>query len=147
MVMPVENDMAGTVENTRQRYKNHYSFLQGTIDHSHPGGSDDDNPWPSTNGLPASSPRRYLPSLGVDNDEEMSAITDSGIFRRFSDGTWLVNPAFANLMHEYYSGRYIKFRIFKKTRRIWIWRRIYHKLLNHENLAETHYVYEYVGRR
>lgn len=147
MVMPLDDAMSGTFWDVRQRYPNHFSFIQGAIDHSHDGGTDNANKWPSELSNPASFPRRYLNYIGLENAEEMSAVTDNGIYHQFPDTTYLVHPGFSGQMREYKSGRYIKFRLFGKTRKIWIWKRTYHLLNNWESKASTHYVYEYVGRR
>ena len=147
MVMPVKATLAGTPWDTRNRYLNHYSFLQGTIDHAYDGGTDDRNKWPSEMGNPASTNRRYFQSLGIGpNTEETSAVTDNGIYSQAADGTYLVHPSF-NKMHEIVRGRKIKFKLFGKKHTIWIWKRVYHLLEKWETKQSSHYVYEFVGRR
>jgi hypothetical protein len=145
MVMPVKYALKYTPWSTRSRYGNHFSFIQGSLDHYYDGGSDDRNTWPSARGEPASTIRHYLQALGP-NIEESSAITDKRIFRKFSDGTYLVHPSFAN-MREVVRGRYIRFKLFKKKHTIWIWKRTYHLLDKWEQKQSSHYVYEFVGRR
>jgi hypothetical protein len=145
MVMPVESPLIATPWYTRARYPNHYSLIQGSIDHAYDGGSYPQNKWPSAMANPASTDRHYWQMLGP-NIEESSAITDKGIFKKFSDGTYLVHPSFAN-MHEIVRGRKITFRLFKKKRIIWIWKRTYHLLDKWEQKQSSHYVYEFVGRR
>ena len=147
MVMPVLAELAGTPWDTRKRYSNHYSFLQGTIDHAYDGGTDNGNKWPSEMGNPASTNRRYFQSLGIGpNVEETSAVTDNGIYAQAADGTYLVHPSF-NKMHEIVRGRKISFKLFGKKRTIWVWKRVYHLLDKWETKQSSHYVYEFVGRR
>lgn len=142
MVMPVASDMGGTPWDARARYPNHYSFIQGVIDHSYDGGSDSSNKWPSVKGDPAGVTRWYLHHFGP-NVEETSAVTDSAVYQQFPDGTYLVHPSFAN-MHEFRRGR----RLFKtKKRERWLWMRTYHLLDKWEQKQSSHYVYEFVLRR
>lgn len=148
MVLSLDSAMGGTDWDVRRRYKNHYSFIQGSMDHSHDGGSDASNRWPSALGQPASVPRRYLDYDGHWNDEEMSAITDAGIFAKNSDGTYLVHPAFAGQMYEYRKGRKCcSFKLFGRRYTWWFWKRTYNLLYRYREKASAHYVYEYVGRR
>jgi hypothetical protein len=145
MVMPVAVALGGTAWDTRSRYKNHYSFIQGSIDHSYDGGSDSHNKWPSVLWSPAGTTRHYLQHFGP-NVEETSAVTDHAIYQKFPDGTHLVHPSFAN-MHEIVRGRSRSFRLFKKRRTIWFWKRTYHLLDKWQEKQSSHYVYEFVGRR
>lgn len=154
MLMPLSDDLAGTQWDARDRYDNQFSFIQGSIDHSYEGGGDSSNPWPSASGVASSvnTPRSYLPTnLYGPNCEEMSAVTDSGIYQKFADGTYLVKPSFQNEMHQVVRGRKITFKLFKKSKKTytrWIWRRNYF-LLGGTDCAKSssHYVYQYVGRR
>lgn len=146
MVMPVENTMSGNPWDTRRRCRNHYSFIQGTMDHAHDGGGDSSNPWPTTTSASASMPRNYLNAFGS-NNEETSAITDPQIYKKIDASSYLVHPSFAAQLHEYRSGRSIRFRLFGKTRRIWIWKRTYHLLDHWQQMSGTHYAYAYVARR
>ncbi|HLL32016.1 MAG TPA: hypothetical protein VK403_13580, partial [Allosphingosinicella sp.] len=141
MVMPLESSLAGTPYDARRRYRNHFSFIQGSIDHSHDGGGDEANPWPSKLNLPAGDARPYRPSYGAANREETSAITDLGIFAKGADGTYLVHPSFSDEMREYIRGKKIPF-----TRK-WLWKRTYHLLRNWHKKSSSHFVYEFVGRR
>lgn len=142
MVMPVAAALGGTGWDARSRYPNHYSFIQGVIDHSYDGGGDSGNKWPSVKGDPAGITRQYLHHFGP-NVEETSAVTDSAIYQQSADGTYLVHPSFAN-MHEFRRGR----RLFKtKKRERWLWMRTYHLLDKWEQKQSSHYVYEFVLRR
>lgn len=145
MVMPVALALSGTPWDTRKRYKNHYSFIQGTIDHQYDGGGNGANVWPSSAGDPASTLRHYLP-FAVDNTEETSAVTDSGIYQQFPDGTYLVHPNFAQV-REIVRGRHIDYKLFGKNHRIWVWKRTYHLLDKWQQKQSSHYAYEFVGRR
>lgn len=147
MVMPVVFALSGTLWDTRHRYPNHYSFIQGSIDHAYDGGGDDDNKWPSALGQPASTRRHYLQHYGP-NVEETSAVTDRNIYRQFADGTYLVHPSFS-IMREVVTGRPISFSLrgSKNKRRVWIWKRTFHLLDKWEEKQSSHYVYEFVGRR
>ena len=89
--------------------------------------------------------RRYL-SREWNNIEESSAVTDAGIFQQFPDGTYLVKPAFAQSV-EIVRGKKIKFRLFRRTRYLWFWKRTYERLAGWENKQSSHYVYEFVARR
>ena len=142
--MPISNAYSGTPYDTRKRYPNHYSMLQGSIDHSYDGGTDSHNPWPSTVNQPASTVRVYRNLLGP-NVEETAAVTDSGAYKQFADGTYLLHPAFTNL-HEVVRGKKITFKLFKKKKTIWIWKRTFHLLNKWEQKQSSHYVYEFVGR-
>lgn len=155
MLMPVTGTHAGTVWDTRNRYGNHFSFIQSSADHSYEGGSDPSNQWPSAKPGGASSvsiPRQYLPSSNFGpNCEEMSAVTDSGIYKKFADGTYLVQPSFQNEMHQVVRGLKFTFKLFKNSKKTysrWIWKRNYFLLdgLGCER-SSSHYVYQYVGRR
>jgi len=145
MVMPVAFALGGTPWDARKRYANHFSFIQGSLDHAYDGGTSPHNKWPSAGGNPASTTRHYLQYLGP-NVEESSAVTNKGIYKQFADGTYLVHPSFAN-MHEIVRGRSITFRFLKKKRTIWIWKRTYHLLDKWQEKQSSHYVYEFVGRR
>lgn len=146
MVIPVLANMNATPWNTRKRYKNHYSFIQGVVNHSYDPGGVSSNLFPSVQGLPASTTRHYKSFATIDNPEETSAVTDAKIYQQFADGTYLVHPSFAT-MHEYVFGRYYKYKLFGKTRRIWVWKRTYHLLDKWQIKQSSHYVYEFVGRR
>jgi hypothetical protein len=145
MVMPVENPYPGTAWDARARYHNYYSFLQGSIDHAYDGGGNPSNEWPSSVGDPAGTTRQYFDSLGP-NLEEANVVTDPAIYAKAADGTYLVHPSFAK-SHEVVRGLVIRFRLFNKTRTIWIWKRTYHLLDKWEEKQSSHYVYEFVGRR
>lgn len=146
MVLPVVNSMRSTPWDPRRRYPNHYSMIQSIEDHSYNGGGDAANPWPSSVGAPASAPRHYLePRSGWVNNEESSAVTDAGIFRQFPDGSYLVKPQFANSV-EIVKGKSIKFRLFRRTHKVWLWKRTYERLAGWETKQSSHYVYEFVAR-
>ncbi|HEV3089153.1 MAG TPA: hypothetical protein VGX96_18220 [Candidatus Elarobacter sp.] len=144
MVMPVLAAFGSTPFDARRRYKNHYSFIQGVIDHSFDPG-DPSNQWPSAAGNPAWWLRHYL-HYSIDNVEETSAVTDANIYQQFNDGTYLVHPSFANI-HEIVRGRSFQYKLFGKIHRVWIWKRTYHLLDKWEKKQSSHYVYEFVGRR
>lgn len=147
MVMPVQNTLAGTPWDTRKRYRNHYSFLQGTIDHAYDGGTHKNNKWPSALGNSANTKRHYFETLGIGpNIEETSAVTDNGIYAQAADGTYLVHPSFDN-MHQIVRGRKRSFELFGKKHTIWLWKRTYHLLDKWQAKQSSHYVYEFVGRR
>ncbi|HYE57690.1 MAG TPA: hypothetical protein VD948_04260, partial [Rhodothermales bacterium] len=156
MVMPATAFYSGTPHDARARYTNHFSFLQGAIDHSYDGGGKSGNYWPSSiqtqqqNGQPASVTRRYFDGSPISfgpNAEEMSAITDAAVYAQAPDGTYLVHPRFADQMGEEVRGRAIRFKLFGKKRTIWIWKRTYHLLNNWQTKQSSHFAYEYVGRR
>ncbi len=148
MVMPISYDFAGTPLDAHRRLHNIYSFVQGAIDHSNTGGTDDNNPYPSSFGGAASEPRLYRNDLfGNREREESSAVTSSDVYIPGADGVYPVHPTFALETHEHQRGRKIKFKFFGKTYTWWIWRRTYH-LLNHwEHKAAPHFVYQYAFRR
>ena len=161
MVMPIASPGIGGPWDARNRYSNHYSFIQATLSHYYDGGSEYDalpvhNPWPSSLGLPATWTRHYL-AFATDNVEETSAVTDSAIYATASDGTHLVKPSFANEMHEVIRGRKVSFKIpaplpynsAKCPNRKctwWIWKRTYHLLNPGKFKQSSHYVYEFVAR-
>jgi hypothetical protein len=148
MVMPVEDSYLGTPLSAHQRLSNTYSFIQGAIDHSYLGGTDDDNPFPSTYGGSAMIPRRYLDTFwGSAVREESSAITNGQIYAAGPDGVRTVHPSFATQMKEYQRGRKISFKLFGTKYTWWIWRRTYHLLNRWEDKAATHFAYEYAYRR
>jgi hypothetical protein len=148
MVMPVENAFNGTPLSSHQRQPNVYSFIQGAVDHSYLGGTDDDNPFPWANGGSAATPRRYLDTFfGNAMREESSAITNAGIYAQGSDGVYTVHPLFPQQMKEYRRGRKISFKVFGIKFTWWLWRRTYHLLHNWENKAASHFAYEYAYRR
>lgn len=147
MVMPVENAYVGPPWDARNRYQNHFSFLQGVIDHSYDGGTDDKNKWPSELQLGPKVIRVYKPFLGATNSEETSAITNAAIYAPIDgNGTRLVHPSFA-AMREVVRGKKVSFRLFGKRRTWWIWKRTYHLLDKWGAKQSSHYVYEFVGRR
>lgn len=146
MVMPVQNSFSGSAWDARRRYNNHFSFIQGVIDHSYDGGGILSNRWPSQLQQPASTDRKYRQYFTT-NNEESSAITNSAIYQQIdANGTYLVHPSFAN-MHEIVRGRKISFKLFGKRRTKWIWKRTYHLLDKWEQKQSSHYVYEFVSRR
>jgi hypothetical protein len=145
MVMPVVSAFANTPLDARRRYKNHYSFIQGVIDHLYDGPGATGNAWPSVTGQPAWWPRYYWAS-SVDNREESSAVTDPGIYQQYPDGTYLVHPSFANT-REIVHGKSFTYKLFGKKHRVWIWKRTYHLLDKWQQKQSSHYVYEFVGRR
>jgi hypothetical protein len=149
MVMPLISAMHGTIWDTRKRYANHFSFIQGSMDHSHDGGGDSANPWPSASNLSTSvtTDRNYRNFLSTINNEETSAVTDKAIYAKAADGTYLVKPAFAAEMHEFVRGRKISFKLFNKKHTWWIWKRTYHLLRHYTTKASAHYAYEFVARR
>lgn len=147
MVMPVANSMSATAFDARRRHTNHYSFIQGAIDHSFLGASDSVNPWPSAGNSPASTPRLYREAYGVDMKEESSAITDAGAYQLGTDGVYLVHPSFGSLPIEIERGLKISFRFLNRQRTWWIWRRLYHVLDRWQDKAASHYAYEYALRR
>jgi hypothetical protein len=147
MVMPLAAAMGGTQWDTRKRYPNHFSFIQGSIDHSNNGGGDLANPWPSKSGGPASLHRDYREFLSRTVNEEMSAITDAGIYAKAADATYLVKPTFAAEMHEFVRGKKVSFKLFGRRITWWIWKRTYHLLNRYPSKASAHYVYEFVARR
>jgi hypothetical protein len=154
MVMPILFPGIGGPWDARNRYPNHFSFIQASLSHLYDGqGEDPQNPWPSTPSQAATVGRHYLPSSTA-NVEETSAITNSAIYAAASDGTHLVMPSFAGEMHEIVRGRSISFRIPIRTRRcpnkrctVWIWKRTYHLLEPSKFKQSSHYVYEFVARR
>lgn len=145
MVLPVVSTLSGTPWDTRARYPNHYSLLQSVADHSYDGGGAGANPWPSAFAEGAGVQRHYL-SREWNNVEESSAVTDTRIFQQFPDGGYLVKPAFAQSV-EIVRGKKIKFRLFRRTRYLWFWKRTYERLAGWENKQSSHYVYEFVSRR
>ena len=148
MRLPVLDSLSGTAWDTRKRWPNHYSMIQSVADHSYDGGGDgyDRNPWPSAEYQPASAPRHYLNTVNFsDNTEESSAVTDAGIYQQDWDGTYLVKPEFGESV-EVVKGKRIKFRLFRKTRYIWLWKRSYERLKGWETKQDSHYVYEFVAR-
>ncbi len=145
MVMPVANAEAGTAWDTRARYPNYFSFVQGSIDHAYDGKTDNLNKWPSETGDPAGAHRHYLQFFGP-NVEEQNAVTASAVYAKAPDGTYLVHPSFAKV-HEVVRGKKITFKLLKKKKVIWIWKRTYHLLDKWQEKQSSHYVYEFVGRR
>lgn len=141
MVMPVLGGMAGSIFDSRRRYRNYYSFIQGSIDHSQNGAGIDGNVWPSSVGQPATNPRLYNNGYR----EESSAVTDGSIYAKRM-GSHLVHPSFASSIHEIVRGRRVTFKLFGVRRSFWLWKRTYH-LPNHwETMSSAHYVYQFVGR-
>lgn len=148
MVMPVQNPLFGSPLDSRRRLHNVFSFIQGAVDHSFLGATDDNNPLPSASGMSAAVPRRYRDNLlGNAMREESSAITDGAIYNAGSDGVHTVHPLFPQQMKEYQRGRKISFKLFGHKYTWWIWRRTYHLLNNWENKAASHFAYEYAYRR
>lgn len=145
MVMPVANPQVGTLWDTRARYPNYFSFLQGSIDHAYDGATDDANMWPSELGSPASAGREYRKDFGP-NTEEQNAVTNGAVYTKAPDGTYLVHPSFAKV-REVVRGKKIVFKLFKKKKTIWIWKRTYHLLDKWQTKQSSHYAYEFVGRR
>jgi hypothetical protein len=145
LVMPALIAFRNTPWDARKRYRNHFSFIQGSIDHGYDPG-DSANDWPSASGQGANVTRAYKFFL-TDNNEESSAVTDPAIYQKIdANGTYLVQPSFARI-HEIVRGRRIRFRLFGKRHTIWIWKRTYHLLDKWEVKQSSHYVYEFVGRR
>ena len=173
MVMPVLNPRDGGVYDARNRYRNHYSFMQSVAEHSYDGGNSTPNEWPSQFGFPATNAREYVPYLsqtdgapfsspafiwGI-NREESRAVTDPSIYTRMIDvnGTRLAKHLD---MHEFQRGRKIRFKLpwniggCTKTSsqtlwrcQTWVWKRTYHLAVKWEQKQSSHYAYEYVGRR
>jgi hypothetical protein len=145
MVMPALLALHNTPWDARKRYQNHFSFIQGSLDHSYDPG-DSSNRWPSALGQSAGVTRTYRFAFTT-NSEESSAVTDPAIYATIdSNGTHLVHPSFAHV-HEVVRGRRIRFKLFGKKRTFWIWKRTYHLLEGWEQKQASHYVYEFVCRR
>lgn len=169
MIMPVENDWSGSAFSARNRYRNHYSFIQSLSEHSYDGGGSPlPSLWPSYVAGSASVLRQYAPfvALGVSteysgiNVEESRAVTDASIYTRMLDanGTHLVKPLD---MREIRRGRKVGFNMpfnlgncvkqghgfLKWYCHKWIWKRTYHLADKWEQKQSSHYAYEYVGRR
>jgi uncharacterized repeat protein (TIGR01451 family) len=168
MVLPVINAYSGTPSDARQRYPNHYSFIQSLAEHSYDGGASAGNPWPSSNSSSASALRQYEPKVTIVppqvsgiNVEESRAVTDPSIYTKMIDtnGSHLVKPLD---MREIVRGRRISFRSpfsigggckkvgtgLKKYRCTkWIWKRTYHLADKWEVKQSSHYAYEFIGRR
>ncbi|MES2634453.1 MAG: hypothetical protein V4669_15890 [Pseudomonadota bacterium] len=166
MVMPVAYDWVATPRDARNRYRNHYSFIQSLSEHSYDGGASPlPSLWPSYVGGLASELRQYAPQnvTGVTpvsgiNVEESRAVTDPGIYTRTLDanGTRLLKPLDMRVVQR---GKKIAFRMpfnignctkqgtlnFRCTR--WIWKRTYHLADKWEQKQSSHYVYEFVARR
>ncbi len=157
MVMPVAIGWGGTPFDARNRFRNHYSFIQGLAEHSYDGGSSTANPWPSTGGNPPSTLRQYL-FFGTNNLEESNAVTDSSIYSRMidSNGTHLAKPVAS---HEIVRGRKVSFHMpfnigsCKKKGTLnyfcqrWVWKRTYNLLDKWQEKQSSHYAYEFIGRR
>lgn len=144
MVMPALAAFRYTPWDSRKRYNNHYSFLQGSIDHGYDPGLT--NAWPSISGQGAGVVREYEYAL-TSNVEESSAVTDPAIYGFIDgNGTHLVHPSFARI-HEVVRGSSKSFKLFGKKRTIWFWKRTYHLLEQWEVKQSSHYVYEFVARR
>ncbi len=161
MVMPIVDAMGGSHWDARNRYRNYFSFLQATTSHSYDGGSEgnflDNNPWPSANGLPASEIRHYLDFFGIytNNIEESMAVTNSAIYARDANGTYLVKPI---PVERFVLGRKLSFKIpyplwYPRNRcpnrwcSWWVWKRTYDMPVGWELRQTSHYVYEFVARR
>ena len=167
MLLPVSNDWSGSAHDARNRYRNHYSFIQSLSEHSYDGGgSPPPSLWPSYTADAVSVLRQYGPyvALGVSteysgiNVEETRAVTDASIYTRMLDanGTHLVKPVD---VREFRRGRKVSFHMpfnlgncqkqgfLKWYCTIWIWKRTYHLADKWDQKQSSHYAYEYVGRR
>lgn len=148
MVMKVTDPLEGTEFAAGARYPNHFSLIQGALDHFHETTPALGDPLPVS---PSYSDRDYAASefSGIlePNKEESSAVTDYGIYQNVDSVTWLLHPAFKQQQWEFLDGRYFKFRLFGVTRKIWVWKRTYHLLSKWQNKSSGHYVYEFVLRR
>ena len=156
MVMPAVPNLLGTLFDPRNRYGNHFSFMQSLGEH---GFDVDGNPWPSKVGIadPATTLRQYK-FFGTNNVEESRVVTDPAIYTQTLDvnGTHLVKPLD---MHEIVRGRKVSFHMpfnigncqrqsFGKWYcHLWIWKRTYHLADKWERKQSSHYAYEFVGRR
>jgi len=163
MVMPVANAFGSSIWSARKRYDNHFSFIQGPIDHSYDGGTDDSNKWPSEMGQSATTARRYRPFFGNGNiNEESRVVTNSAIYQTIDGhGTSLTKPLDMRVVVR---GKKIGFHMpwklhpgcvrpepkkkpFKWYCTSWIWKRTYHLAAGWKTKQSSHYVYEYVARR
>lgn len=166
MVMPVANAFGGTTQDTRRRYRNHYSFMQTLAEHSYDGGgSPMPSLWPSYTGGAASDLRQYAPlnatgttAVSGINVEESRVVTDAGIYGVTLDvhGTRLAKPVDMRVVER---GKRISFHMpfnigncvrqgtFRFYCKRWIWKRTYHLADKWEQKQSSHYAYEFVARR
>ena len=163
MVMPYQNVFPGTNFDARRRKANHYSLMQSLAGHSYNGAGVSPDYFPSFFGYPASDLRHYAPwPFSSPNVEESRAVTDPTIYTRVIDtnGTKLAKPFD---MHEIKRGRKIAFKFpinLGSCEKIpggtglkrywcakWIWKRTYHLADKWELKQDSHYAYEYIGRR
>ncbi len=166
MVMPVAAGWANTPRDARNRYRNHYSFMQSLAEHSYDGGgSPIPSLWPSYTGGAASELRQYAPlnvtgttAVSGINVEESRVVTDPSVYTMLldSNGTHLIKPVDMRVVQR---GRrlnfHMPFNIGNCTKQgalryychRWIWKRTYHLADKWEQKQSSHYVYEFVGRR
>lgn len=166
MVMPVAYDWSGTSQDSRQRYRNHYSFIQSLAEHSYDGGgSAGPSQWPSSTGGAASELRQCAPlnvtgttAVSGINVEKSRAVTDPAIYTRLIDshGTHLVKPLDMRVVERgkriafhmpFNIGNCVKQGTLKYYCHRWIWKRTYHLADKWEQKQSSHYAYEFVGRR
>lgn len=118
------------------RLPNHYSFLMAASDHRVGArGLFDTLCYEVTIGSGRSCTASTM------NSEEVPAVDDRYVYTR-----GLVNWRFRDAIRESEKGKAIRFRIFGRRFKIWIWKRTYHRLDGWQQKIAPDYVYAYVLR-
>ncbi len=127
-----------------RRYENHYSFLQSTGDHS---------------GFERSS-RCYLGYFAqsdacmtddkLNNAEEVRVVTNPYVYARLPgcigngpECAPLLSAAVKTMVEEQVKG-WPLCKKYKWCKRIWIWKRVFHRMINWQTKTQADYVYQYV---
>ncbi len=104
-------------------YPNHYAFIQTAENHT----------------KLLFAPKDGMKGGEYPNLEDVRANGDYSIYTLN-----LVDPAMKNSQVESIKGRSIRFKLFGKKHRIYLWKRTYHRLDGWENQPAAEYIYRYV---
>lgn len=140
MLQPVggEFDLNGGF-NPLRRYPNHFSFIQSASDH-----------YKGSTGDGGFNMPFYRPTFFENNLEETSVITDMAIYSRYEMSYYSDDdqPILSQQLPvtEEIRGRKKTFKIFKKKKTWWIWKRKYYLLEGWRNKVQMDYVHDLVLR-
>ncbi|HVF03755.1 MAG TPA: kelch repeat-containing protein [Frankiaceae bacterium] len=119
---------------TQARLPRHYSFLQAASDHRVGARGEFDT---LCYEVTVGSGRSCTASTA--NTEEVNAVDDRTVYT-----SGLVSWGYRDAIRETVKGKAIRFKLFGKKYRIWIWKRTYHRLANWHLKIAPDYVYAYV---
>lgn len=137
MVQQVHSPVAKAGADSLSRWPGHHTFLIAAADHMSPVFEPHDTfCYEETlgTGIACAGTR-------MDNNEEVRVVTTPDVYIG-----GLVHPSYQNVVQETVRGRVVKFKLFGKKYKWWIWKRTYHRMAGWESKTAADYVRDYVLR-